>query len=413
MATVVQKYGGSSVASAARIAKVADRIARTRAEGRPVAVVVSATGDTTDELLRLAARVSATPHPRETDQLLATGECASAALLAMALRERGVPAVSLTGGQAGFRVSGPHGGGLVEWVGTGRVRSLLAAGNVVVVAGFQGLNDAGDVVTLGRGGSDTSAVALAAELGARTCQIYTDVAGVFTADPRAVPDARLLHLLPADVMAELAFAGARVLHARSVELARMSDVDIEVRDSMSDEPGTLVESRPAGLENRSCVVAVAHDPDAVHVTVSGAVPPGDLLELLAERAAPPDLLAFGTHGPAGPRCGFTVTAAGADRVREPLACLAAATGGEVVADAAVGKVSVVGTGLLSRPHLAARVLSGLASAGIEPTWVGASQMRVSAVVPAAETVRAAAVLHRAFGLDRALATAPGPEPLTD
>ncbi|MDQ7905664.1 aspartate kinase [Phytohabitans sp. ZYX-F-186] len=407
MTTVVQKYGGSSVATVARIGMVADRIARTRAAGLSVVVVVSATGDTTDELLRLAARVSAAPHPRETDQLLATGECASAALLAMALRERGVPAVSLTGGQAGFRVSGPHGGGSVERIRTGRVESLLAAGNVVVVAGFQGVNAAGDVVTLGRGGSDTSAVALAAELRARTCQIYTDVAGVFTADPRIVPAARLLHVVPAGVMAELAFAGARVLHARSVELAQMSEVDIEVRDSASDGPGTLVESRRDVLEERSCVVAVADDRDVVLVTTD-AVPPGALLHLLAEQAVQPDLFAFAAPG----RCGFTVTAAGAARLREPLACLVAAAGGEAVADAAVGKVSLVGTGLLSRPQLTAQMLSELAVAGIAPSWVGASQSRVSAVVPAADTVRAAVVLHRAFGLDRAPATAPGPEPVT-
>jgi aspartate kinase len=401
MTTVVQKYGGSSLATAERIGMVAERIARTRASGRPVAVVVSATGNTTDELLRLAAQVSATPHPRETDQLLATGECASAALLAMALRERGVPAVSLTGGQAGFRVAGPYGGGSIEWVCTERVKRLLAAGNVVVITGFQGVNADGDVVTLGRGGSDTSAVALAAELGARTCQIYTDVAGVFTADPRAVPDARLLHVLPAPVMAELAFAGARVLHARSVELAEMSNVDIEVLDSATDAPGTLVESRPSGLESRSCVVAVAHDTDVVHLTVGG-VAPGHLVDILAEQAAPPDLFAYAAPGPAGARCGFTVPAAAAARLREPLDRLVATSGAGVVTGAAAGKVSVVGTGLLSRPRLTARALSALASAGIAPSWFGASQARVSAVVPPADAVRAAAVLHRAFGLERAV-----------
>lgn len=399
--TVVQKYGGSSLATAERVAIAAERIARTRSAGWPVAVVVSATGDTTDELLGLAARVSGAPHARETDQLLATGECASAALLAMALRDRGVPAVSLTGGQAGFQVAGPHGGGSIERVCADRVKGLLSAGNVVVVAGFQGVNANGDVVTLGRGGSDTSAVALAAALGAHTCRIYTDVAGVFTADPRVVADARVLRLIPAGVMAELAFAGARVLHARSVELAQMSDVDIEVGDSAIDAPGTVVDCRRRGLESRSCVVAVAHDMDVVHVMVDGRVPPGDMLDVLAERAVSPDLLAYSAPGPAGPRCGFTVTAAGAALLREPLAHLAAAYDGEVVAAAAAGKVSVVGTGLLSRPYVAARVMSALSSAEIAPSWIGASQTRVSAVVPVAETVRAAAVLHRAFGLGRA------------
>jgi aspartate kinase len=402
MTTVVQKYGGSSLATVERMGMVADRIARTRAAGRPVSVVVSATGDTTDELLRLATAVSGTPDPRETDQLLATGECASAALLAMALRRRGVAAVSLTGGQAGFRVTGPHGGGSIERVCIERIRSLLADGNVVVVAGFQGVNAGGDVVTLGRGGSDTSAVALAAALGARTCQIYTDVAGVFTADPRLVPGARLLHLLPSGVMAELAFAGARVLHARAVELARMSGVDIEVCDPATDGPGTVVESRPAGLESRSCVVAVAHDTDVVHLTVDAAAP--DLLRLLTEQATPPDLFAYAA-GPPGSRCGFTVTAAGAARLRDPLARLVARSGGEVAAETVAGKVSIVGTGLLSRPQLAARMLCCLESAGIAPTWLGASQMRVSAVVPATDALPAATVLHRAFGLDQPAVTA--------
>jgi aspartate kinase len=271
MPTVVQKYGGSSLATAKRISTAADRIERIHNKGRPVVVVVSATGDTTDELLKLAARVSTAPPPRETDQLLATGECVSAALLAMALLERGIPAVSLTGSQAGIRVTGAYGAGLIEGVRTDRIRRLLTAGSVVVVAGFQGVNGAGDVVTLGRGGSDTSAIALAAALEARACQIYTDVAGVCTADPRAVPDARLLTTIPTDVMAELAFAGAKVLHPRSVELAQLSQVDIEVRDSSTGAPGTVVEHRSAGLESGGCVIAVAHDIDVVHMVALAAL----------------------------------------------------------------------------------------------------------------------------------------------
>jgi aspartate kinase len=411
MAMVVQKYGGSSLATAERISTVADRIVRTHAEGRPVAVVVSATGDSTDELLRLAAQVSAAPPEREIDQLLATGEHVSAALLAMALRERGVPAVSLTGGQAGFRVTGPHGAGTIEWVRTWRLRSLLAAGNVVVVAGFQGVNSAGDVVTLGRGGSDTSAVALAAELDARVCQIFTDVAGVFTADPRTVPGARLIPTLPADVMAELAFAGATVLHPRSVELAQMSNIDIDVRDSSTDAAGTVVDSRAGGLESRGCVIALAHDMDVVHLVARAPVTPAAVLDLLAEHAVSTDLLASMRVDAFGSQVGFTVSAAGAARLRKPLARLVTAAGGDMLCDTAAGKVSLVGTGLLSRPHLAAHAVSSLASAGIATNWIGSSQMRVSIVVAGAETVRSARVLHRAFGLDRASAVPFGPQAL--
>jgi aspartate kinase len=249
MATVVHKYGGSSLASVGQINSVACHVAQTSRAGHAVVVVVSARGDTTDELLALVGQVCAAPPAREVDQLLGTGECASAALLAIALEALGVRAVSLTGAQAGILASGRHGSGRVEAVLASRIRELLRSGVVVVVAGFQGVNAAGDLVTLGRGGSDTTAVAIAAELNIDVCEIRTDVAGVFTADPRTVAGARLLATVPAGVMAEMAFAGARVLHSGALELATLRGVDIRVADARSSEPGSFVTGRiPDGLE---------------------------------------------------------------------------------------------------------------------------------------------------------------------
>lgn len=241
---LVQKFGGSSLATGEHLQLVAGRVAEAYRRHRALAVVVSARGDTTDELLRIAEAVSRTRPARETDQLLATGEVASAALLAMALQDRGVPAVSLTGAQAGIRAEGNHGAGAITGVHTGAVLDLLALERVAVVAGFQGVDDRGTVVTLGRGGSDTTAVALAAALGACRCEIYTDVDGVYTADPRLVPGARLLRVITAPVLTEMAFAGAKVMYSRAVELAALTGVEVEVRSSLTQEPGTRVTSGP-------------------------------------------------------------------------------------------------------------------------------------------------------------------------
>jgi len=397
MAVVVSKYGGSSLASADQVRAVADRIARAHRAGDGVVAVVSARGDATDELLALAATVSGVLPAREVDQLLATGECALAALLAIALHGRGVPAVSLTGPQAGIVATGRHGDGRVAAVHTDRIARVLAGGSVAVVAGFQGLDVRGDVVTLGRGGSDTAAVAVAAALGARGCDIRTDVAGVYTADPRLVPDARPHRRLDPAVMVELAFAGARVLHPRAAIVARAHGIDLHIGDARSTAPGTVIPAGP--LEERHALAAVAHDPDVAHVLVRARrAAPEAIFRVLAEQSIPIDLAASSSPLERGLRMGFTVRRADLGAVAEPLR--RAVPGARVTVDDRLGTVSLVGTGLLHRPDVAARATSALRAAGIPATWTHASQLRLTIVTDRARAADAVAVLHAAFHLDR-------------
>jgi aspartate kinase len=408
MTVVVQKYGGSSLATPAHVHAVADRVAATRNRGDSVLVVVSARGDTTDQLLGLAGQFTdGTPDVRrEVDQLLATGECASAALLAIALVGRGVPAVSLTGPQAGIQVRGRHGAGFIDSIGTGRIDALLTLGNVVVVAGFHGLDDQDDLVTLGRGGSDTTAVALAAVIGADRCEIYTDVDGVYTADPRLVPSARPMAAVACDVMAEMAFAGARVLHSRCVELAAARGVRVYVRNSFGNQLGTLIARRgdlPL-LENDGAVVAVTHDPNVARVLVQArgrtdlAV---EALAILARHAVPVDLIARSGPDEDEFRMGFTVGRDDIGAVRPALEQAVAAHGGSVHVDVRVAKVSLIGMGLLNRPEYVARMTVALAGAGIATSWVSTSQLRASVTVPSERAADAVALLHKEFDLDQA------------
>ncbi|MEV4511734.1 aspartate kinase [Dactylosporangium sp. NPDC049525] len=408
MDIVVQKYGGSSLATLERVRRVADRIAKERG---PVAVVVSAQGDLTDTLIRTAAGYGAAPPARELDQLLATGESASAALLAIALHDIGVPAVSLTAAQAGVLAEGRHGAGVIAAVQTDRVRRVLRDGQVAVVAGFQGIGADDDVVTLGRGGSDTTAVALAAELGARRCEIYTDVDGVYSADPRVVSVARVLPEVDVAVMAEMAFAGARVLHSRSVELAAMEGIEIHVRSSLTDGRGSVI-SGGAGvkvLETRGVIVAVTHDMDVarvlVHTRGAGRDLAAEVLGLLAGHAVPVDLVARSGTYEEEFRMGFTIRRNDAERVRPDLARFAAALGGGVVVEEHVGKLSVVGMGLLNRPQYTARMLAALSAAGITTSWISTSQLRTSVAVPLDRVLDGVELLHREFELDRDDATA--------
>lgn len=269
MAVVVQKYGGTSVGDPSRIAAVADRVVRTREQGNDMVIVVSAMGQTTDTLLELAAQVSINPHPREMDMLLTAGERISMALLAMALNDRGVPAVSFTGSQAGILTDSAHGGARITRITGERVRDSIAAGKVVIVAGFQGVDpDSKEVTTLGRGGSDTTAVALAATLEAAVCEILTDVDGVFTADPRVVSEARLIEEIDYDQMLALAAAGASVLMPHSVEFARDHAVTVHVRSSFHDRPGTLVTSGAAPLEFAG--LAYSRRSDGGEITIVGS-----------------------------------------------------------------------------------------------------------------------------------------------
>lgn len=407
MNVVVRKYGGSSLATSDRLRRAAESVAEAHRRGQPTLVVVSARGDTTDELLAQAGEVTPAPGRRETDQLLATGECVSAALMAMALDRLGVPACSLTGAQAGVRATGKHGDGVIAAIDTDRVTRLIDDGYVVIVAGFQGVNSAQDVLTLGRGGSDVTAVALAAELRARGCEIYTDVDGVYTADPRAVPDARVRREVDAGVMAEMAFAGAKVLHPRAVELAAMHGIELRVRSSFpSSSTGTVIREGPDRVMLETCgvIVAITHDLDAARVLVHSRGSRTDLaaegLNALARHRIPVDLVARSGPHEDEFRMGFTIRRSDVDEVRAALHATAAGYYGDVSVNEDVGKLSLIGMGLLNRPEYTARMLATLAAADIPTSWVSTSQLRTSVTVPRDRVLHAVDLLHQEFDLGR-------------
>ena len=365
---VVQKFGGSSVADADRIKRVARRIARERAAGNDLVVVVSAMGDTTDELLGLAAAVTDEPDPRELDVLLATGEHQSATLVSMALHALGVPAISLTGPQAGITTDGRYGRARIAGIEPRRVHQELSAGKVVIVAGFQGQSGSSvadaEITTLGRGGSDTTAVALAASLGATRCQIFTDVRGIYTADPRLVAKARQLPVIGSEEMLELAHQGAQVMQVRAVELGWVNDVVIEVLSSFEDAPGTLIKEDPF-VEQRNKVRGLAHDRNVAKVTIV-AVPdrPGvarSIFDPLAEAGINVDMIVQNVGHGGETDLSFTVPRielAAAKKTLEPLVRDLAAR--ELTTDASVAKVSIVGAGLHNAPGYAARMFGTLA-----------------------------------------------------
>jgi aspartate kinase len=411
MVVLVQKYGGSSLSTMDKVRAVATRVATEHRAGRPAVVVVSARGDTTDELLRLAGDIGDLPEnqatARELDHLLVTGECASAALLAMALHCLDVPAVSLSGRQAGIQVTGRHGAGVVDAIDTSRISQLLDTGNVVVVGGFHGVNDVGDMITLGRGGSDTTAVALAAAVGAQECEIYTDVDGVYTADPRIVPTARKVSSINPGVMAEMAFAGAGVLHSRAVELAAMRQVAVHVRSSTGADLGTVVARlddetpAPVQLENGNPVLAVTHDLDVARVLVSSSGRTdfaAEVLDILARNSVPVDLIARSGPHEDEFRMGFTVRRSDLAEVQQSLERAAADRDGAVRVDENVAKVSLIGMGLLSRPTYVARMLGALSTADIPTSWVFTSQVRASVTVPRDRVAAAVRLLHTEFDL---------------
>jgi len=404
----VQKYGGSSLATVDQLHQVARRVTDTYNTGRPTVVVVSARGHTTDELLRLADTTGRTRSGRETDQLLATGEGASAALLAIALQDLGVPAISLTGAQAGIRAAGKHGSGVIADIDTRRLQRILAGGEVAVVTGFQGVADTGDVVTLGRGGSDTTAVAIAAVLRAGSCEIYTDVPGIATADPRIVENARFLPAVDVGVMAEMSFAGAKVLHSRCVELAARHHVELHIRSSKEDRsvtPGTIIPAGSDGamLENHGVVVAIAHDLDVARVSVQCRSRRNDLaadiLAVLYEQAVPVDLVARSGPQEDDFRMSFTMGRKDSEKTLVALQEKMAGLDATVHVDKNVGKLSLIGMGLLNRPEYTARMLSALAAAGIPTSWLSTSQIRTSVVIPADRVVSAVRLLHDEFELE--------------
>ena len=420
MALLVQKFGGTSVADVERIGNVARRIAQCREDGHDLVIVVSAMGHTTDELTALARAISPQPPQREMDMLLATGEQVSIALLSMALQALGVPAVAMTGTQAGIVTESTFGRARILEIRTDRLRRLLNEGQVVVVAGFQGTSSgvAGtpEITTLGRGGSDTSAVALAAALGADACEIYTDVPGVLTTDPRKVADAQLMESVSCDEMLELASLGAAVLHPRAVEIARNYGVPLWVRSSWSDGPGTRLTSGPAraigseGLElgrpvdgaelqDGQAVLALAHVPDRPGVAA-------DLFEALGAAGLNVDLIVQSSHeaasnAPASNDIAFTVADAELEAARgicEALLASLQADGATLSSEAGMAKISIAGAGIMGRPGMAARLFDTLARLGINLRLIATSEVKVSCVVDRELGARALRATAAAFEL---------------
>jgi len=403
---VVQKYGGSSVATAEYIRAVAERVKKAREEeGLDLVVVVSAMGKTTDWLLSLAREVARHPSPREIDQLLSTGERQSVALLAMALHDRGVAATSLSGSQAGMKITGRYGSGVISEINPERMRSLLAEGQVVIVAGFQGMNALGDVMTLGRGGSDTTAVALAAALGADRCEIYTDVEGFYTADPRIVPEARRIREISPSEMAEMAWRGAKVMHPRAVELGALYGVEIHVRCSFNENPGTAIrEVRDMErLETRETVAGIVHDLDVSRVALTGIrTGPGTMSRIfapLAEAGVSVDVIVESAPKEGASDVAFTVSRAGFAEAYRLAGEIAESLGGRVEGEENLGKISVVGTGMLNRPGYAAKMFDALGRVDIPIRMVSTSEIQVTCVIPAAQVEEAVRRLHEEFELE--------------
>jgi aspartate kinase len=400
---VVQKYGGTSVADSDRIKRVAARVVASAADGEQVCVVVSAMGSTTDKLLELAREVSDRPHPREQDMLLTAGERISMALLSMAIIELGRDAVSFTGSQAGIVTDATHGKARIVELRMQRVREALEQGRIVIVAGFQGVATASsDVTTLGRGGSDTTAVAIAAGLGADVCEIYTDVDGVYTADPRIVPGARKLEAVTYEEMLELAASGAKVLALRSVEYARNHGVPIHVRSSFNDSGGTWVRKEEDVLE-QAIISGIASDTGEAKVTILH-VPDkpgiaGRVFRPLADAGIHIDMIVQNVSEAGHTDISFTLPQSDLDTAQPVLAALAKQVDAEgFTYDVDIGKVSLVGAGMRSHPGVAADMFEALADAGINIEIISTSSIRISCVVRSADLERAVQVVHDRFKL---------------
>lgn len=412
MGLVVQKYGGSSVADAEGIKRVAKRIVTTKKGGNNVAVIVSAMGDTTDELLDLAHGVTPTPPPRELDMLLTAGERVSAALLAMAIESQGVHARSFTGSQAGVITTAQHGDARIIDITPSRIRSALGDGDVAIIAGFQGVSqDTKDVTTLGRGASDTTAVALAAALTADVCEIYTDVDGVFTADPRIVPSARRIARISSEEMLEMAASGAKVLHLRCVEYARRFGVKVHVRSSFSQRDGTWVVDEPLvsaeGNEMEDPIISgVAHDRSEAKVTVVG-VPdkPGKaaaIFEAVATAGVNLDMIVQNVSAAATglTDVSFTLPKTDGQKAMSALQKARERIGFDsLLYDDQIGKVSLIGVGMRSHPGVSVRFFAALADTGVNIEMISTSEIRISVVTRSDDVDAAVRAVHAAFGLD--------------
>jgi aspartate kinase len=408
VALVVQKYGGSSVADAESIKRVAQRIAATKRDGHDVAVVVSAMGDTTDELIDLANKVSPLPPARELDMLLTSGERISMALLAMAIANLGHEARSFTGSQAGVITDGSHGKARIIDVTPGRIRGALDEGLVAIVAGFQGVSqDSKDVTTLGRGGSDTTAVALAAALGADVCEIYTDVDGIFTADPRIVPVAQRIPDISYEEMMEMAACGAKILHLRCVEYARRYGMPIHVRSSFSNKTGTWVkESIEGNTMEQAIISGVAHDRSEAKITVVG-VPDkvgeaATIFQTLADAEINIDMIVQNVSAAATSRTdiSFTLPRTDGQTAMASLNKIKERIGFDKLRyDDQIGKVSLIGAGMRSHPGVTAKFFGSIADAGVNIEMISTSEIRISVVVDQDDVDAAVTAAHRAFDLD--------------
>jgi aspartate kinase len=396
---IVQKFGGTSVADAVRVRNAANRVADSRRSGAAVVVVLSAQGDTTDNLIEKAGELSANVSRRELDMLLATGEQQSVALMAIALNGMGYPAVSLNAAQAGIAASSRYGGARIRRIDTERIESELDRNNIVVVTGFQGVNRFGDVTTLGRGGSDTSAVALAAALNADLCEIYTDVDGIYTADPRVVKTARKLSAISCDEMLELASLGAKVLHSRSVELAKKYHVNLVVRSSLTTAEGTLVKEEYA-MEGMM-VSGVAADKDIARISIVGVKnKPGvafKLFSLLARRKISVDVILQSIGRESTKDITFTVAKTDMDETLKLLTDNAQALEYDRVSyDSDVAKLSVVGAGMATNPGVASMMFEALYEAGVNINMISTSEIKISVLIDARDVDKAQIAVHDKF-----------------
>jgi len=404
MALIVQKYGGTSVGNIDRIKKVADRVIKEYEKGNKMVVVVSAMGDTTDELCGLMNKITSNPDPREADMLLTTGEQISIALLSMAIQEKGYKSISLTGSQVKIQTNDHHNRAEIRNIDNTRIYSELDNGKIVVIAGFQGINSQEDFTTLGRGGSDTTAVALAASLGADCCEIYSDVDGIYTTDPRLVPEARKLDFISYEEMLELASLGAKVLHPRSVELAKFYNIKLYIASSFNYKPGTLVGGME-NMENKKNVTGVTADKDEVKVTVE-RIPDqpgvaGKLFTRLAEYGVNVDMIIQNLQHNQKNDITFTINKDDLKKGRKQIEKIASDLGSEnLFIDTDVAKVSIVGAGMITTPGIAAKMFSILGNENINIQMITTADIKVSCLIDEKDAERAVKLLHQSFELEK-------------
>ena len=403
MSVIVQKYGGTSVGNAERIRNVAQRIIATKQAGNDVVVVVSAMGDTTDDLIQLARQITDKPSAREMDVLLSTGEIVSSTLLAMALKSLGYEAISLSGAQAGIQTDANHSKARILNIDPSRIEEEIKAGYIVIVAGFQGITKDSDITTLGRGGSDTTAVALAAKLKAGVCERYTDVEGIFTADPRVVPEATKLKEISYAEMLDLATYGSKVIHPRAVELGQIYNIPILVASSFNNNPGTLIHGGPMEIRNK--VTAITHDTDIAKITIVG-VPdkPGiaaAIFEPLAKAGVSVDTIVQNASVKNITDLTFTITRGDVEKALKVVNPIAGEIGArECLADTKLAKVSIIGTGMQNTPGYAARMFSTLFAAGINIQLITTSEIRITVLIAEDKAKEAVRALHKAFELEK-------------